>query len=880
MSINSNAKKILMVGKTISHYKIIENIGKGGMGVVYKAEDNNLKRTVALKFLPTSFSSDEEAKKRFIHEAQSASALDHPNICTIYEIGESDDEQLFISMALYEGETLKAKIAKGKIEIDDAINIALQICEGLNKAHQNRIVHRDIKPANIFITNDGIVKILDFGIAKVKGHTRLTLMGATAGTLEYMSPEQARGEEVDYRTDIWSVGVILYEMLTDKLPFNGEYDQAVIYSILNQEPDLSKITKKLIPIVKRAIAKSPKERYQNAEEMITDLKLVRSGKRSKRNPMLLLRKTRKASLIKKLIITILAAVALSTVLYFYLNKSLEEQITAPERKMIVVLPFRNLGPPGDDYFAEGVRDEISNKLSSLSSLGVISRNSAEKYADSNKSSKEIGKELGVDYILAGTIRWAKSKDKESRVRIIPQLVRVSDDTNIWSDAFDRTIDDIFDVQNEIAQNVVNKLGIKILLGQSVTGPPPTQNLEAYDYYLKALKFHYGPSTGANIKACIKLYEQAIKLDSNYAAAYAQLSIAYNGLFKWYWDRDSLNLKKSAWYLQKAKELNPNIAEVHLAQFFYYVWFTSDEEKVFQELKKTLEIQPNNAEANFMIGGRYWKRGEYEKAKQSDSKCMQLDPLNARYPEGIGIDYYFRRDYKTAEKYFKKAIELSPNTGGLYVELAQNYIDWEGDTKLARQSVKNVTDDEYLEFSPNIFIYLNILDRNYNEALKQLLSSKKEYENNGRNFIPKDQIIALVYRYMGKNDLSRKYFDSSRVKIEKMIVNLPDDFRLSWSLGICYAGLGEKEMALTEINKGIRQYIHGGGIDEKIYLRKKYLAQVYTLLSDYENALSQIDFLLSNQPGLSVNRLKLDPIYDPLRNLQGYKEVIKKYSGEK
>ncbi|HSD63163.1 MAG TPA: protein kinase [Ignavibacteriaceae bacterium] len=865
-----------MIGKTISHYKILALTGKGGMGVVYKAEDINLKRSVALKFLPSSSLYDAEAKKRFINEAQSASALDHPNICTIYEIGEAEDGQLFISMALYEGETLKEKIAKGKISIEEAIDVTLQICIGLDKAHQNNIVHRDIKPANIFITNEGIVKILDFGIAKVKGQTRLTLMGATAGTLEYMSPEQARGGDIDFRTDIWSAGVIMYEMLTGKLPFRGEYDQALIYSILNQSPDLNDIPGKLYPVIKKAIAKSQSERYQNAKGMIEDLMSLKKSKGIKNGNLPSLFPPRKNNLKTKLVLTTIAVCVVLVILYFYLNIPPENKVNIPERKTIVVLPFKNLGSPEDDYFAEGVRDEISNKLSSLSSLGVISRNSADKYAKSNKTSKEIGKELGVNFILAGTIRWAKNKDKESRIRIIPQLVRVSDDTNIWSDAFDRTIDDIFNVQNEIAQNVVDKLGIKIPLGQSITGPPPTQNLEAYDYYLKALKFHYGPSTGANIKTCIKLYEEAIKLDPDYAAAYAQLSIAYHGLFRHYWDRDSLNLKKAAWYLKKAKELNPNIAEIHLAQFFYYIWFTNDNERVFQELKQTLVLQPNNADAMHNISYSYWKKGEFNLAKQCEIKSMQLDPLNARYPQEFGNQYHERRDYITAEIYLKKAIELSPNTSGYYINLAQNYIDWKGNTKLAWQLVKNVTDDEYLEFSPNIFIYLNILDRNYKEALKQLLSSKREYENNGRSYIPNDQMIALVYRFMGKYDLSRKYFDSSRVKLEKIMINLPEDFRFYVSLGICYAGLGEKEMALSEINKGIQLYIHGI-VDEKNYQRKIYLAQVYTLLGDYENAFSQIDFLLSNPTGFSVNKLKLDPLYDPLRNLQGYKEMINKYS---
>ena len=554
-----------MIGERVSHYKILDKLGSGGMGEVYKAEDIKLKRTVALKFLPSNISFDLEAKKRFTHEAQSASALDHPNICTIHEIGETINGQLFISMACYEGETLKEKIKKGILNIDE--DIILQICEGLKKAHQNKITHRDIKPANIFITKDGVIKILDFGLAKTKGQSHLTQVGTTIGTIDYMSPEQARGEEIDQRTDIWSLGIVIYEMLTGKLPFKGEYDQAIIYSILNEEPELNNLPKEILPVIKKAISKSPSERYQKVEEIINILISIK-GYSTKKYHLLVL--PRRIGPKLKIAAVAVSLITIAVILYFVI-KPFKNKVVPPRREMIVILPFENLGPPGDEYFAQGMRDEISNKLSTLSSIGVISRNSAERYAKTKKSTKEIGKELGVDYILEGTIQWAKSKDKGSRIRIIPQLVRVSDDINVWSDSYDKIINDIFAVQNEIAQNVVDKLGIKILPGQTVTRPPPTNNIEAYDYYLKALKFHYGPSTGANIKTAVKLYEQAIKLDSNFASAHAQLSVAYNGLFKWYWDRDSLNLKKAAFHLRKAIELNPNLADVHLAQFFYYHW---------------------------------------------------------------------------------------------------------------------------------------------------------------------------------------------------------------------------------------------------------------------------------------------------------------------
>ncbi|MHA2062345.1 MAG: serine/threonine protein kinase, partial [Candidatus Sifarchaeia archaeon] len=260
-----------MIGKTISHYKIIEQLGAGGMGVVYKAEDTRLKRTVALKFLPPEMTRDPEAKERFIREAQAASSLQHNNICTIHEIDETEDGQIFICMDYYEGESLKDKIKDKRLKTKDAIDITIQIAQGLEKAHEKGIIHRDIKPSNIFITHDDVVKIIDFGLAKLAGKTILTKAGSTMGTIDYMSPEQTRGDEIDHRTDIWSLGVVLYEMITGRVPFKGEYDQAVIYSIMNEEPELitshhTSVPMELEGIVIKALSKSPDERYQHADE--------------------------------------------------------------------------------------------------------------------------------------------------------------------------------------------------------------------------------------------------------------------------------------------------------------------------------------------------------------------------------------------------------------------------------------------------------------------------------------------------------------------------------------------------------------------------------------------------------------------------------------
>ncbi|MEE9189587.1 MAG: serine/threonine-protein kinase, partial [Candidatus Neomarinimicrobiota bacterium] len=374
-----------MIGKTISHYKILEKLGEGGMGDVYKAEDTNLDRVVALKFLPLAMTRDEEVKMRFVNEAKAASALDHSNICTIFEIDKTDEGQLFISMGYYEGETLEQKIKQNPLEIEEAIDITIQIAQGLDKAHNKKIVHRDIKSANIIITNDNVVKIVDFGIAKLAGQTRITQDGTSLGTATYKSPEQTLSKDVDHRTDIWSLGVVLYEMLTGLTPFQGEYEQAVVYSILNEEPEsLTKhrigIPKELEQIVNKALAKNTDERYQNLEYLIVDLY------QAKKEP-----------------------------------KKIKINAQSPQIPTIAVLPFTNMSADKDqDYFCDGIAEDILNDLTHLEGLQVVARTSSFAIKSQNQDVKEIGLRLGVDTLVEGSVRKVGN-----RLRITAQLITVS-----------------------------------------------------------------------------------------------------------------------------------------------------------------------------------------------------------------------------------------------------------------------------------------------------------------------------------------------------------------------------------------------------------------------------------------------------------------------
>jgi non-specific serine/threonine protein kinase len=436
----------------ISHYKIIRKIGAGGMGEVYLAEDSRLNRRVALKFLPDQYASDEEFKERFKREARAAAALNHPNIITIHEVAEHESRP-YISMEYVEGGSLKELIAGGDLSIGRVIDVAGQICEALAKAHQAGIVHRDIKPQNILIDRDGRLRVLDFGLAKVKREAMLTQLGTTVGTVAYMSPEQARGEVVDHRTDIWAFGVVLHEMLTGEMPFKGEHEQAVIYAILNAEPQpvaslAPKVPAELEEMVNKALAKRPEQRYQAVDEVLEDLRLMREGFQSG------------------------ATRTLST--------------KAQASPSIAVLPFANLSADKDqEYFCDGMAEEIINALTQVEGLHVVARTSAFSFRGRQVDVREIGRRLNVGAVLEGSVRKAGAK-----LRITAQLVSVADGYHLWSEKYDRKIggeccpEDIFCIQDEIALAIVDKLKVKLLGGEKTKIlKRHTDDLDAYNLYL-------------------------------------------------------------------------------------------------------------------------------------------------------------------------------------------------------------------------------------------------------------------------------------------------------------------------------------------------------------------------------------------------------------
>jgi serine/threonine protein kinase len=627
------SRKIAMVGTTVSHFRILEKLGEGGMGAVYRARDTKLDRDVALKFLAPELTRDPEAKARFAREARAASSLQHDNICTIHAIDETEDGHLFIVMDLYGGESLKETIQRGPLRVKEATEFAIQIGQGLAEAHQHGIVHRDIKPANVLIARSGVAKVVDFGVAKLGGRTLLTRTGSTVGTIAYMAPEQAFGEDVDGRADIWSLGVVLYEMLSGRLPFRSEYQQAIMYSILNEEPESLRIVRpdvplRLVEVADRALKKDPQDRFQSIEEMLSDLRSIRKSLES--------------------------------------EKQEPEGATGKTVPSIAVLPFVNMSPDRDnEYFSDGLAEEIINALSKLEGLFVTARTSAFQFRGKELDIREIGRQLNVRTVLEGSVR-----KEGKRLRITAQLINVADGYHLWSERFDRNIKDVFAVQDEIAMAVVGKLRVELLEGEEekVT-KRHTQDEEAYRLYLKGRYYWNQRVPRAMVKA-VEFFQHAIDRDPRYAPPYVGIADVFNmlGEFGFVPPHDAYTLSRSL--LQKAREIDDSFSDLYTSLALITYCFEWDLPLAEQYARRSIELNPQSWYAHATRGEILGTQGRSEEGFEEARKALELDPLSPMVHAFYGIMLAASRRIQEARDQMQKAIAMESDQPMLHYFMGQ------------------------------------------------------------------------------------------------------------------------------------------------------------------------------------------------------------------
>jgi serine/threonine protein kinase/Tfp pilus assembly protein PilF len=757
-----------MIGTTVGHYRILGKLGGGGMGVVYEAEDVRLGRHVALKFLPDDLARDPQALERFRREARAASALNHPNICTIHDIGEEGGRS-FIAMEFLTGQTLKERLLAGPPPFEQLLEFAIQMADALDAAHSEGIVHRDIKPANVFLTKRGTAKILDFGLAKLTGaqpggsagsdnqatlEGNLTSPGTALGTVAYMSPEQARGQDLDRRSDVFSFGAVLYEMATGRMAFSGNTSAVIFDSILHKSPaSATRINPDLSPdlerIIGKAIEKDPALRYQSAAEMLADLKRLRRDTSSARVEAVTETTAHKPRMWLLLGIALVALVVLGAGAFFWKSRSSGNEISS-----IAVLPFVNASnDPNSEYLSDGLTESLINNLSQVQNLTVMSRASVFHYKGKEVDPQTVARDLKVEAVVTG--RVAQHGDQ---LIISSELIDARTNRNLWGDQYDRKVSDVLAVQHDITGAIATKLRER--LGSKSAGTQVTKggttDPEAYQLYLKG-RYYWQKRTRESLEKSKEYFEQAIAKDPNYAMAYVGLAEYYFVLP----DYAPISNNEATASLQavpeKALAIEPNLAEAHsvLAGAHWDKWEWAAAES---EFKRALELDPRSMDTHHWYGLYLsWARRDQEAIGQMKSG-LEVDPLNLRLNTNLGQTYWNAGQHDLALEQLKKTVDLDPNFADVHGFLAViyrslgNYDLWLAEWK---RNAELTNDKE--DFANNEEVTKTYKRSGYHAALLKNIDLLQELSKH-RYVDPGD--IASLYAAAGERDQAFHWWDKA------------------------------------------------------------------------------------------------------------------------
>jgi TolB-like protein/tRNA A-37 threonylcarbamoyl transferase component Bud32/Flp pilus assembly protein TadD len=790
-------KPNIQPGTLVSHYRIISRLGAGGMGEVYQAEDTKLNRRVAVKFLPPA-STDERARRRLVREAQAAAALDHPNICAIHEVGE-EAGRAFIVMQHVEGETLAARMRRQPFDLSESLSVATQVAEALAEAHARAVIHRDVKPSNIMVTARGAVKVMDFGLAKIapgglaaasEAETQglLTTPGALIGTVPYMSPEQAQGLEVDARTDIFSFGVVLYEMLTGRQPFACESAAATASAILTRDPPPPARFNADVPaeverIIRKCLEKNRERRFQTMRDVALDLEGARreyeSARASGRTQPALAAPTAGAETSgrakrttwfasRPALIAAVAVVALGVTSLLYVLLSRGPRVAPadrPEIRSLAVLPLDNLsGDPAQDYFADGMTEEVTTELAKIGELRVISRTSVMQYKGARKTMPEIARELNVDGVIEGSV--LRSGD---RVRITVQLIHAPTDKHLWADSYERDVRDILALQSEVGRAIANEIKVKLTpQEQGLLTSTRAVKPEALDAYLKGRDYFNQARNMAGaegvelLKKSISYYEQAISIQPDYAQAYAGLASArhWRGLYP--------QSKEAA---MKALQIDETVAEAHAALGYVLMFYDWDWAGAEREAKRAIELNPSDSESHWVYAIYLTQVGHLDEAIRENNRVQDLDPLTVILWGDMGQTYLFARQYDRAIEQFRRVIDKEPNLPGGHTGLGRAYI-FKG---MHDEGIAEIRKGAELAggnpLSTALFAWAYAASGSRSEATKILDESLKRLAN-GEN-VSKIR-IASAYAALGDKDQAFAWLEKAYAEHSDSILDLKVD----------------------------------------------------------------------------------------------------------
>lgn len=779
-----------MVGQTVSHYRILEKLGGGGMGVVYRAEDTRLKRIVALKFLPPDLTGDPDAKKRFIREARAASALDHSNICAIHDIGETPDGQLFICMALCEGETLRKIIDVDHTSVEQTLDIGIQIARGLAKAHDQQIVHRDIKPANIIVTKDGEVKVVDFGLAKLTGTTRVTRTGSSLGTVAYMSPEQTRGEPLDARTDIFSLGVVLYEMLAGRHPFASDNDAAVVYSILHKDPEplagyREDVSKELQRVIDGALTKSVAGRYRSMHALLADLERIRAGMAPE------LPKRRRAS--ARTVLAAAAIVVAAALVLFAVPESRRAIMGTLQgssgEKRIVVLPFGNVGGQAANLaFCDGMMETLTSQLTQFEKLQgsfwVVP--ASEVRTRGVTSPSEARKVFGVNLVVSGSVQRFTD-----RFRVTLNVIDVSDPDSprqLKSSVIDDSRANTAALQDSIIIKMAAMFDVELMPeSRLMLAAGTTDNSQAYEFYLEGRGYLQRYESEENIDRAISLFERTIMIDSLYALAYAGLGEAYVRKY-----RQTMNTQWIAPALRNGRRavgLDERLAPARVALGMIYRE-TGEYERAIVELKNVLAVDPTNAAACQELATTYADAGMVPEAESIYRKAIQLRPDYWGCYYSLGV-LFFRNDRpEEAVAQFKRVIELTPDNMWGYNSLGAAYYS------LDRRDEAHDMFERSIAAQPNYRAYANLATLDYvaGRYAEAANMYEKALEMSSSSYLTWGSFANACYWLPERRGEAYEHYRRAAAMAEEQLTVNARDPRLLARLAGYYAMLGEAERA--------------------------------------------------------------------------------------